>query len=358
MGQVEGEGVGASPTDVAMAAERLRAGRLVAFPTETVYGLGADARNEAAVARVFAAKGRPSRNPLIVHVTGPAMAREVAGRWPREAEVLARALWPGPVTLVVPRGGGGGGAGEVSGGGISAAVTAGSAGVALRAPAHPLALALLYTFNGPLVGPSANRSGGVSPTTAGHVREAFSGEDVLTLDGGACQMGIESTVVWLVERPLRVLRPGVVGAAEIAAILGEPVLDADEAGAAEDGRAGGPLHSPGRLASHYAPRAKAILIDPDEIEDFLEEAGAAVVAHAVPMELEERLEAGAVAGTRLIRLPMLARGYAAGLYAALRAADALGPTLIAIQRPPEPEADDPDAAVWRAIADRLMRATA
>ena len=171
--------------DIKEAASRLRDGGVVAFPTETVYGLGADAFSDAAVSRVFALKGRPSRNPLIVHVSGPLMAKRVTATWPVEAQRLADAFWPGPLSIVLPK------RPEVPDivtGGM------GSASVAVRCPDHPTALALLYEFGSPLVGPSANLSGSISPTTAAHVRAAFSEQDVLVLDGGPCATGIESTV--------------------------------------------------------------------------------------------------------------------------------------------------------------------
>ena len=177
----------AESPDIAAAAQRLREGRLVAFPTETVYGLGADALSEPAVARVFAAKGRPSHNPLIVHVSSIEMAQRVVKEWTREADALARAFWPGPLTLVLEK------AACVPG-----SVTGNGPNVAVRWPRHPVAAALIESFGGPIVGPSANPSGFVSPTTAWHVHQAFAGMDVLVLDGGPCEVGIESTVVSLV----------------------------------------------------------------------------------------------------------------------------------------------------------------
>lgn len=317
----------AGPEEIAAAVDRLRRGGLVAFPTETVYGLGADALNPAAVARVFAAKGRPGTNPLIVHVTGEAMARGLASPWPPGASLLARRFWPGPLTIVVP-----------GAAGIPDAVTAGGPTVALRSPAHHITLALLEAFGGPLVGPSANPSGRTSPTTADHVREAFTQEQVLVLDGGPCRGGIESTVVTLAETPARVLRPGLVSAEEIAAVLGAPVRgftpgDHDE---------GAIPASPGRLAAHYAPRAPAVLVDTAELGRALSGPGDKVL-------LTHTGAAGP--GVRTIAMPADAAGYASRLYAALREADLGDPTLIVIERPPA------TGPVWEAVADRLSRAT-
>lgn len=312
----------------------LRAGRVVAFPTETVYGLGADALSGAAVARVYELKARPARNPVIVHVTGPAMAARLAASWPDDAERLARAFWPGPLTLVLERGPG-----------VPDVVTAGRETVGVRAPDHPAALALLFRFGGPIAAPSANRSGGVSPTRAAHVRESFAPEEVLVLDGGACPAGIESTVLLLAGGEARVLRPGPVGAGAIAEVLGRAVGAQTDAA----GDTGG-LASPGLLARHYAPRTPAVLFGEEEWPGVLGRAArVAVVTHrarSVPLDHV------------LVVLPGDAPGYAAGLYAAVREADASGADLIAIERPPAGmDASGRDAALWHAVADRLARAT-
>ena len=322
----------------------LRAGGIVAFPTETVYGLGADALNEAAVASVFALKGRPSNNPLIVHVSGPEMARSVVAEWPDAANRLARAFWPGPLTLVLPRAAC-----------VPPAVTAGGDTVAVRSPDHPTAHALLMLFGRPLVGPSANRSGHVSPTTAAHVRQAFGERDVLVLDGGACGTGIESTVVSLVSRPFRVLRRGVIGAAALADVLGEEVLDEPGHAHTADG-ATSPLPAPGQLPTHYAPHTRATLFDSWELIEELVEDGDRIAALAYTVAADDRGWAGG--GSTLLRMPVEAHAYAARLYAALREADAAGASLIAIERPPVEGPDAPSTAIWLAIADRLARATA
>ncbi len=332
------ESQGASgPQEIAAAAERLKHGRLVAFPTETVYGLGADALSEAAVARVFAAKGRPSNNPLIVHVDSIAMAKRVVKEWPEGAEALAKAFWPGPLTIVLPK------ADNVPG-----LVTGDGPNVAVRAPKHPVALALIGAFGGPIVGPSANKSGFVSPTTAWHVHQEFADADVMVLDGGACEVGIESTVVSLVGAP-RVLRPGAISAAEISAVLGVKVAEG-KAKTLASGLASGTLESPGQLASHYAPRSPAVLVDAAKLQKALREAeGPCVVLGPLLTSLPRQ--------HRVIPMPMDAKAYASRVYAALREADALMPALIAIVKPTVVKGAA-DEALWRAIMDRLKRATA
>lgn len=318
--------------DLDAALARLRAGGLVAFPTETVYGLGADARRADAVARVFAIKGRPSRNPLIVHVADAAMARACAATWPEAAQRLADACWPGPLSIVVPRA-------AV----IPDLVAAGGPSVALRCPDHPLTLELLRRFGGPLVGPSANPSGGVSPTRAEHVRDAFDPADVLVLDGGPCRGGIESTVIDCTGAAPRVLRPGLVTPQRLGAILGGPV--AVGALPAADGSA---LPSPGLLDRHYAPNARARLFTTRTWAEALAQRppdrGAVVLARE-PYAVPE--------GVRLVLMPRDAAGYASALYAALRDADRADPGLMLIEAPPE---SGPDADLWAAIADRLTRA--
>ncbi|MEQ1890766.1 MAG: L-threonylcarbamoyladenylate synthase, partial [Alphaproteobacteria bacterium] len=219
---------------VRAAAALIRAGRLVAFPTETVYGLGADARNERAVAEIFAAKGRPQFNPLIVHVCDLAAARELAEFDPLSL-LLAQHFWPGPFTLVLPR---------RAGCGLSLLVSAGLDTVALRVPAHPLAQALLSVAGCPIAGPSANISGRISPTSAAHVAAELGGRVAMILDGGVCALGLESTVVQVRGDDVFLLRPGSVTRDQIAAIAGTVITGADDPDAPR---------SPGQLASHYAP---------------------------------------------------------------------------------------------------------
>lgn len=224
-----------SDTELAAAAAHLQAGRLVAFPTETVYGLGADATNPAAVAAIYAAKGRPDFNPLIVHVPDIAAARAIA-RLDARAERLAAAFWPGALTLVLPL---------RPEAGIAPAVTAGLDTIALRVPAHPLARALLAAAQRPLAGPSANPSGRVSPTTSAHVRDGLGDKVAMVLDGGPCPVGLESTIIALGDGPARLLRPGGVPAEAIAALIGP--LERTAGGVA--------VSAPGMLESHYAPAA-------------------------------------------------------------------------------------------------------
>ncbi len=322
-------GVEAGPEEIATAIARLRSGGLVAFPTETVYGLGADALDAAAVERVFEVKGRPANNPLIVHVSGAEMASQVAAQWPPGAQKLARAFWPGPLSIVVPRADH-----------VPLNVTAGGEGVAVRCPDHPLTLALIEALGRPVVGPSANPSGRVSPTTAQHVRDAFSEEQVYVLDGGACRGGIESTVVDLTGAAPRVLRPGLITPAQIAQVLGQSVQGREESA----GKAGTQsLPSPGLLAQHYAPSAKAVLVEARDLAGL--PAGAAGIT----------IEPMTIPGGQT--LPADPRGYAAGLYSALRRADSGNPTAIWIQRPAIP-AVEPERSLWLAIMDRLSRATA
>lgn len=327
--------------DILRAAERLRAGGVVAFPTETVYGLGASALDGAAVARVFSLKGRPAHNPLIVHVTGPAMAARVLapGAWDQRAESLARAFWPGPLSIVLARGAG-----------VPDAVSAGGATVAVRCPDHPVALALMYEFGGPIVGPSANRSGAVSPTTAGHVRAEFSADEVLVLDGGACATGIESTVVRLFADRAEVLRPGVIGPEAIAEVLEMPAAYLEAVSAESLPR--GPLPSPGLLSSHYAPATPSRLVGTDELSAWVQDGaqrGGRDAARCVVLAYSPMAVAAPHA---LIVMPRVAEAYGAALYASLRLADEARAAQILIERPIGA------GPVWDAVLDRLERATA
>ncbi len=328
--------------DISAAIQRLRSGGVVAFPTETVYGLGADALSEQAVRRVYELKGRPRINPLIVHVSGPEMAARLVSEWTAEADALAKMFWPGPLTMVLPRVMNAAGSMDGSALVLPDLVTAGGATVGVRCPDHPVALALLFGLGSPLVGPSANPSGGISPTLASHVSESFSAEDVLVLEGGACRAGIESTVVSLAGEHPRILRPGLIGAGEIAAVIGRPVEEGPIANIP-----GAPLASPGLLARHYAPKTPARLVDLSVIADALREVGsqaktAAVLTHRA---FEVRPP------HHLLLLPNDAEEYAYHMYAALREADGLRADVILIARPPSAE------GAWGAILDRLTRAT-
>lgn len=317
--------------------QRLNEGGLVAFPTETVYGLGANALDADAVARVFSLKGRPSRNPLIVHVADEAMAKSLTTEWPEAAQKLAKALWPGPLSLILPKAAC-----------IPDIVTGGGPNVALRCPDHALTLELLRQFGKPLVGPSANPSGSISPTKAAHVAAAFSPEDVFVLDGGSCRGGIESTVLLLTEHPPRILRPGLISAEQIGSVLKGPVADFILGIAQREGTSdASPLQSPGTLARHYAPTTKSVLIESSAVKGLLADATSPVVIishEPVRVNPPHRLEP----------LPHDAKGYAAGLYAALRSADDGNASLIAIVKP---TINDQHKAVWLAILDRLSRAT-
>lgn len=317
----------AGPEEIAEAIARLKGGGIVAFPTETVYGLGARAFDQAAVARVFEVKGRPPINPLIVHVSGEGMAREVASAWPSEARRLAKAFWPGPLSMVVKKADR-----------VPANVTAGGDTVAVRCPDHPLTLALIEALGEPLVGPSANVSGRVSPTDARHVREAFTDEQVYVLDGGPCRGGIESTVVDLSGGEARILRPGLVTGEMIAQELGRKTV---RGGGGPDGST---LRSPGLLPQHYAPATRTVLVDAAAVTEL----GKQHPGRSVVVGIQ-----GHSGGE--ILLPADARGYAAGLYRALRDADASGADLIAVVRPP---VHGEDQELWEAVMDRLLRATA
>jgi L-threonylcarbamoyladenylate synthase len=286
------------------AAALIRAGKLVAFPTETVYGLGANAFDPAAVERIFTAKGRPHTSPLIVHVDSIEMARDLAARWPPAAETLARRYWPGPLTLVVSK------RPE-----IPDIVTAGLPTVGLRMPAHPLALELIRAAGVPIAGPSANRFTELSPTAAGHVPESLA--DYL-LDGGPARVGIESTVLSLVDAPV-LLRPGVIPLPEIEALIGPVELAAAPASGAHA--------SPGMHARHYRPATPLYLLDPGERPP--EGRGALLrIGHEMPANPLE---------------------YAAVLYETLHRLDAQRLDWIAVESPPE-------APEWAGVLDRLRRA--
>jgi L-threonylcarbamoyladenylate synthase len=314
----------ADPTAIAAAAQALAAGGLVAFPTETVYGLGADAGNGEAVARLFAAKGRPAFNPLIAHVPDLAAARPLA-RFDAAAARLAQRFWPGPLTLVLPK---------AAGCPVAELATAGLDTIAVRVPDHAVARDLLVAFGRPVVAPSANRSGHVSPTTARHVLADLGGRIDLVLDGGPTPVGVESTIVACLGEPL-LLRPGGLARAEIEEMLGRPLAErtdyvADPLGA--------PI-APGQLASHYAPRAR-LHLDVHSVAP-----GEALLAFGEPLPVVE--------GTATLNLSR--RGdlieAAANLFAHLRTLDATQPSAIAVMPVPR-------ISLGEAINDRLKRAAA
>jgi L-threonylcarbamoyladenylate synthase len=314
-----------------LAAEQLRAGRLVAFPTETVYGLGANALDERAVKRIFEAKGRPANNPLIVHVADIAMARQVVNTWPEAAELLAGAFWPGPLTLVLPKAPT-----------IPLAVTAGLPAVGVRMPAHPVAVALIRAAGVPVAAPSANPYMGVSPTRAEHVARGMADRVDVILDGGAADVGLESTVLDLTGAVPTVLRLGGLPVGRLREVLGRVDVYAGAAGEPEVH-----LPSPGLARRHYAPRATVHLVDGRE----------ALIARAEALSAGgERvgvLAFGAGAWPEAVvaeAMPDSPAGYGARLYAALHAMDDLGVTHLLVEAPPGEED-------WGAVHDRLRRAT-
>ena len=296
-----------SDADLRRAAELIRAGELVAFPTETVYGLGANALDADAVEKIYAAKGRPAASPLIVHVDSIEMARGLVREWPERAELLAAKFWPGPLTLVLPK--------KAH---VPDRVTAGLDTVGVRMPANQLALALIQEAGVPLAAPSANRFTELSPTTAEHVRKSMGDRVAMILDGGATTVGIESTVLSLVGPVPVLLRPGMLTRAQIEAVIGPVSL-------AESPAPGEAHAAPGLHARHYSPRTPLILL-----------------------ERGQKLPPGRGI---CLEMPADPHDYAAVLYDRLHEADARGGDWIAVERPP-------DGEEWAAIRDRLERASA
>lgn len=319
--------------DIQRAVQLLRQGELVALPTETVYGLGADALNPDAVAKIFAAKGRPSDHPLIVHLADAGQIMTWAREVPKDAIALARAFWPGPLTLILPRRPGHG-----------AAAAGQQDSIGLRCPAHPVAQALLRAcvaagVHG-VAAPSANRFGRVSPTTAAHVQDEF-GDGLLVLDGGACAVGIESTIVDCTRGVPVLLRPGAITRAQIAAACGIAPLSKEEL----------PAHTPrasGTLEAHYAPNAKVRLMDAKALQAGLDLLG----SDAAHLAVYARTPLRAPAPQVLLRhMPQDAEAAAQELFAALRGFDDAGVRLLWIEWPPAtPE--------WEGVRDRLQRAAA
>jgi L-threonylcarbamoyladenylate synthase len=302
--------VSPSPEALSQAAEIIRGGGLVAFPTETVYGLGAHALDGEAVGRIYRAKERPFANPLIVHVADEAMARSLVREWPPLAERLAKRFWPGPLTLVLRKA-------EI----VPNLVTAGLDSVGIRIPSHPVALALIRRAGVPIAAPSANRFTQVSPTTAQHVANGLGDRVDLILDGGATEVGIESTVVSLRRTPPAILRPGMISKSDLEAATGVSWdCEEDKPHIVEE-----PAESPGQHPKHYSPRTPFYVL---------------AASASVP------------AGQgKLLELPTDPKRYARELYAALHAADQEGWQWIAVRRPP-------DTVEWAGILDRLKRASA
>lgn len=328
---------GHDPQAIAQAAARVAAGDLVGLPTETVYGLAADADRAAAVAGIYAAKGRPTEHPLIVHVTGIQAAGHFARELPPVAQRLMQAFWPGPMTVIVPRRDG-----------VAAAAAGGQASIGLRCPAHPVAQALLAACGAlqppvrGLAAPSANRFGRVSPTTAVHVEEEF-GPGLLVLDGGPCEVGIESAIVDCTRGSPVLLRPGVLSRAQIQAACGERLWLSHEVASAAP-------RASGTLASHYAPRAPLRLLDAQALQQALQVLGPgdAALGLAVwarsPLQLPDQ-------GVHLTPMPTWPAAAARALFAQLRAFDQAGARLIWVEAPP------PDPG-WDGVRDRLTRAAA
>jgi L-threonylcarbamoyladenylate synthase len=326
----------AATEGVRRAAEVLRRGGLVAFPTETVYGLGANALEAAAVARIFATKGRPSNNPLIVHVADAEQARELTATWPSDAQRLAEHFWPGPLTLVLPKRAA-----------VPAIVTAGADTVAVRVPAHPVALGLLQAVALPLAAPSANRANQLSPTTAAHVLAGLGPDVEAILNGGATSGGLESTVLDLTRQPARLLRPGLVAPSDIEAIIGS-IARRDVV--APDGNA--PLPSPGTQRRHYAPRAMMECYATGGRERVAELAAKGLRIAWLP--LGNGTEAPSISGANNVTIramPSHPVEYSRILYAVLHELDNAGVGRIVIDLPPEEDA-------WLAVRDRLRRGSA
>ncbi|MGW6989699.1 L-threonylcarbamoyladenylate synthase [Streptomyces sp. NPDC054946] len=313
-------------TDIERAVGVLRAGGLVALPTETVYGLGANAEDPAAVTRIFEAKGRPPSHPLILHIATADQLDDWVEEVPRAARVLADRFWPGPLTLVLRRGRR-----------VPLAVTGGLETVAVRVPDHPVALALLSAFGGGVTAPSANRFGSVSPTTANDVRVELGDRVDLVLDGGPCEVGVESTIVDVTGGTPAVLRPGGVTREDLEAALGRPIAVPSSSD----------VRVPGQHPSHYAPRARVVLVEPEKVVAEAELAQKA--GHRVGVLLPPSLAGAAVEAHAVVSLPESSAAYAQGLYGFLRELDQQGCDLIVASLPVE-------EGLGLAIANRLLRA--
>ncbi|HEX4343168.1 MAG TPA: L-threonylcarbamoyladenylate synthase [Verrucomicrobiae bacterium] len=324
---------------VKRAAELLRAGEVVALPTETVYGLAANALDEEAVAQIYEIKGRPAHNPIIVHVAGVEMAKSCVAAWPAVAEKLARAFWPGPLTMVLPRAKT-----------MPEIVTAGGGTVGVRWPGHPFMQAVIRECGFPLAAPSANLSNEVSPTNATHVSKSLGERISLIVDGGQAQVGIESTVVDVSVEPAVILRPGMIHAASIQAVIGNIQ-------SRHVGTSAAPQHpmlrSPGMLKKHYSPKAKLLILDWNSEAEFRAEirrADSAVPLSKIHVIAHTCIPSGDDLG-RVSVIPHDAEAFARALYAEWHHCDEAGAELIVVENPPQtPE--------WSAIHDRLKRAAA
>ncbi len=317
---------------VRRATELLRDGQIVALPTETVYGLAANAFDAQAVARIFSVKGRPARNPIIVHVASTEMARRCVSQWPAVAEKLARAFWPGPLTLVLPRTAQ-----------VPDVVVAGGATVGVRWPRHPVIQAVIRECGFPLAAPSANLSNQVSPTSAEHVRLHLGDRIPLILDGGPSQVGIESSVLDVSASPPRLLRPGMIHEEALVAVTGRLALGSDKEETV--------LKSPGLLHRHYSPRAKLVMWTwKDEAELKGRSAKWEVRSGRVHVIAHTRIPSEKGLG-RVSVIPHEPEAFARAIYAELHRCDEAGAELIIVEALPQTPA-------WRAIADRLTRAGA
>ena len=308
----------------------LRAGEVVALPTETVYGLAANALDPVAVARIYEIKGRPAHNPIICHVASHALAHRCVTGWPALAEKLARAFWPGPLTLVLPRA-------EI----IPDIVTAGGPTVGVRWPSHPFMQAVVAACEFPLAAPSANLSNQLSPTNANHVQRQLGGRIRLIVDGGQSQVGIESTVVDVSSAPPRLLRPGMIHEAALLAVTG----------ALATGETAGILRSPGLLKKHYSPRAKLIVLRWRDDQDLLSQLARHEVKAGEACFIAHSTLPGGAEFRRVSVVPHDAEAFARALYSELHACDEAGAKWIIVEALP----DEPE---WRPIADRLTRAAA
>ena len=323
---------------VKRAADALRAGEVVALPTETVYGLAANALDEKAVANIFQIKGRPANNPIIVHVASVEMAKHCVTDWPAGADKLAKAFWPGPLTLVLPR------AREIPG-----LVTAGGPTVGVRWPGHPLIQAVIRECDFPLAAPSANLSSRISPTTAEHVRQQLGGKISLIIDGGPSQVGIESTVLDLTPLlrpktgPPEILRPGMIHAESLAAVCGEVTSDKRPVTGKNS------LRSPGLLQKHYSPQAKLFVLDWKDDADLLARLVTCHLSRATGHVIAHTQIPSAEHFENVSVIPHDAEAFARAIYAELHRCDEAGAEWIVVEAPP-------DLPEWSAIADRLRRA--
>ncbi len=312
------------------AAALLRAGEVVALPTETVYGLAANALDPSAVERIFQVKGRPAHNPIIVHVSSVAMAQRCAVAWPETASKLAQAFWPGPLTLVLPRA-------AI----IPDIVSAGGDTVGIRWPSHPFIQAVIRECGFPLAAPSANPSNQVSPTNAQHVLRTLGSRIPLVIDGGQSQVGIESTVLDLSVAPPRVLRPGMIHDEALSAVLDELAASGDTSE--------GSLRSPGMLPKHYSPKGRLVLLAWKDDADLLRQlAQHHIPAQACQIIAYEHIPSPEPLG-RVAVIPHDAEAFARAIYAELHACDDSGASWIVVEQPP-------NSAEWQGIADRLTRA--